>query len=875
MRLAPLVVVALCAGTAAAAPLASVSADVDGDGAADAVELDAAGVLHVRAAKAAGDVALGVQGTHAEVSVGPVAGKPAIAVDVVTARGERGFVLVHDRAAWRIAWQDALGSIDLDQEYSFELAGTPAGVLRYQTRFGVARCDKKPAYLFAEAFDGAKFQRVRALPADVDPNAAKLAIKAVTTTADPPLVYQARWVSAERGAGDASALSLPSELDDGDVATAWHGDPATDGDGQFVTFQARVDRPAHQLRIVAGDHASAAALQRAARPRQLAIVTATGAWRVDLPDAARDSLQTAYEVDLPSNVGGCVTVVVASTYAGAQPIAISELALYADGEGPEMLAHDIATDATGAKSEAGVLARKGATAVPAIDHELASTTDSGARERLVDVLVNIHDAAVTPLLAHAAASGWVDGDQALRVARALADQHAVRELRDIALHAQVVGMRLAAAGALDGSTTDGAAALIELAGVEPHTLRKLVIDRLAGAPVGALVTAARSAPAPAASGDLWRAAVRAAKAAPEADRAAALQAMRDALASAPDYERRYRLVDAIATLGDASDLVILATTIAKLEPAEATALREVAALAIGSAPRAAALDFVMQLASDPDPGVRLTAIAALMQPTDQAWGAASFDRIDRSLAAELSARSLAGRPRPRRAGARPQLQAHERVAAARDRRDRRRRPVRARRGADRARRLQGDRRRRPAREGVRRRQAPARAAHARDRPRRPARRPRARRQARGALPELARQRAPEQGRGHARDGGRQRDWPARRARRGQCARGRARRQRVSRDRRRRRSRPRHARQGVPGVGQGEARRPRPQRRPAGPPARAPRARYLREMISDERAKRATSPWINGRRPGRPESRAPRGPRRTAAPCRSPRSRRRP
>lgn len=640
----------LVARAATAAPIATAQLDVDGDGAPEAVELGDDGVLHVRGGKLAGDLALGFRATRATLSAGPVAGRPALAVHAVAAGGERGFVVVHDRASWRVAWQDQLGPADLDGEYRYELAGTPAGVLRFQSRFGVARCDGKPAYLFADAFDGTKFERRRALPADVDPNAAKLSIKAVTDAAAPPLVYRAFWTSDEVGASDASALSRPTELDDGSLQTAWHGDPAVDGDGQFVTFKAssKDAHAAHQLRIAAGDHASAGALARAARPKQLAIVTATGAWRVDLPDAAHDSVATEYLVDLPAGISDCVTVVVAATYPGAQPLAISELAIYADNEGDSMLVHDVATDAPGANSEAAALVRLGGAAVPAIRDELAKSTEAGARQRLIDVLVQIHDHDAATQLAAAAAQGWVSDDEAPRVAAALADQHMTQALHDLAsVKAASLDMRLAAAGALDATSQDGAAALIELAGSEPRELRRVVIGRLEHVALPALVAAARVAQAPASSGDLWRAAVREARGSgvTPADRAAALAAMRDALPNAPDYERRYRLVDGIATLGDAKDLAALATTLGlagaegSFQRPEAIVLRQVALLAIGAAPRADALDFVVAAIGDADPGVRLGALRALQAPDDDRggpWGAASVARVDRSLIGSLA-----------------------------------------------------------------------------------------------------------------------------------------------------------------------------------------------------------------------------------------------
>jgi len=125
------------------------------------------------------------------------------------------------------------------------------------------------------------------------------------------------------------------------------------------------------------------------------------------------------------------------------------------------------------------------------------------------------------------------------------------------------------------------------------------------------VQLATTASAAAASGDAWRAIVHGARRDP-ARRPAALAALVAQLPAANDYERRYRLVEGIATLGDAAALYKLATMLRALPTTnESAALRTVAARAFAAAPRRDASDFVLALVADPDPGVRLAALAAL------------------------------------------------------------------------------------------------------------------------------------------------------------------------------------------------------------------------------------------------------------------------
>lgn len=606
---------------AAAAPLATLAADVDGDGAPEVLALGADGVLHVGAAT----VALGVTPTAATLGVGPVHGKAAIVARVTTATGAEAIVLVR-AAAWQVAWRGAVGGVGLDAEYQVEVAALPAGVVRYQTRFDVQRCDGKPARLFAEDFDGTKFVRAASAPIELATGAGAVPAKLDSATAvAKPQLYQARAASTHAGAQDAGALAIPSELDDGDVATAWRADGTAVG--QFFTFKPRGEAKARQLRVVAGDHGSKAKLAAANRPRELAIVSERGAWRVELPDAARGALGAAYVVDLPEPVSGCVSVVIASVYGSGPTTALAELEVYADGEraggGFPDLAHGVALDGTGARSSGQQLARGGAAAVAAIEAELGRTQDAGARRRLVRVLASVRDPAAAAVLARVATSGWVEGGELVAVVEALGALHQAHELRALAGRPELaLDVRVAAASALDPGAPDGLAALVDLAGAGPRELRHAVIERLQSAPASALVASAQAATVPAAGGDLWRAATRAARAHAEA-RPATLAAMTIALPAAPEYERRYRLVDGVAALGDAGALAQLTSWLGgQRADAETAALRQVAARALAKSPRPEALDLVLALARDKDTGVRLAALGALMQASDDATGAA-------------------------------------------------------------------------------------------------------------------------------------------------------------------------------------------------------------------------------------------------------------
>src|SRR5262249_14789526 len=154
------------------------------------------------------------------------------------------------------------------------------------------------------------------------------------------------------------------------------------GEGQFFTFEPRLAAAkAAQLRILPAG-------AKFNRPRRLGVVAAHGAWHIELPDGANDRAGTAYGADLPAAVGGCVPVILESTYGPPKgTTAIAELEVFGEGErsggGEATLAHAIAVGDDGGIAAAQALARRGAAGVAAIDGELAKTSDDAVRWRLV------------------------------------------------------------------------------------------------------------------------------------------------------------------------------------------------------------------------------------------------------------------------------------------------------------------------------------------------------------------------------------------------------------------------------------------------------------------------------------------------------------
>jgi hypothetical protein len=638
----------LASTTAVAAPVATASLDVDLDGSADVVELSGAGTVTV-GGKLAGKVDLKLTPTKARILVGGEAARRVLVVDVTSGKERQAVILGWSGGAWRELVRTPLGGVGLDADYATEIDATPEGVYRYQVRARAKRCDGKPAYLFAESFElgPRKFVRRDKLPSFVDASAPRATAK-LDTSAAPPVIFSARLASHQPGAADAGWLAIPSELDDGKPQTFWREDiAASAGEGQFFTFESRISGvQAKQLRIVPGNPASAATLKASNRPRTLAIVGDKGAYRVELPDAAKDPLGAAYAIDLPQGLGECVTVVLENTYGPERgQTAIAELSVYADGEraggGEAMLARLVADGGSGSVNATAALVRSGLAGANALDAELQKTTHAPTRRRLIAALVKINDAAAAPSLVRAATEGWLQGSELVAVIEALSRLGLAHELAELAARRDVeLEARLAA---VRGISVDdkGLPRLLELAGNGSSDLRRAVIERLTAAPkIEVLIEAAQRETDANAAGDLWRAVTRRARTT-KAERPTALAAMTAAFATATDYDRRYRLVDGIATLGETAELRQLEAQLRALpEGAQRAALFQVAVSGIASSPRPAALPFVLALATDPDPGVRLAVLGALAGVEDDPaspWHTPDGpDGIDRVLISALS-----------------------------------------------------------------------------------------------------------------------------------------------------------------------------------------------------------------------------------------------
>ena len=586
-------------------PLGQVSLDVDRDGEPEALVLERSGQLRIDGE---------LQGTGGWLTVPPEEiGQVGFEAQQV---GERRVVVVRaehqgrpsaDAAVWlqgepaRLLWAGVVGPQGVDGEWSRVLQVTGQGIVVYEERPGVTRCDGAPSLLFPLRYD---FQEGRMrpvsapleVPADATPLTARRGLAPSGLGDDVPAAFfRATAASSQPGATSAAALAPPREIDDGDPSTTWSENTGGFGRGTFVTLRSRGGtREVRALRLVHGETGPPLA-------RALVLVDKR-AFDVSFPRGIAGGPSPLW-IELPAPVrADCVSLVIADVHGGAAAkkgrTAIGELAVLTADDGGDVLgalARRLLESDRHRTSALRVLEARPAEGTAVLLRALDGTTDAKQRTRGRVALAHLADPGAVPELARALAeesdpSVYADalGRMAAydRLAAVLTASDASVQARQSA--ARVLGER--------GQT----APLVAVLGEGPRALRRTVIHALVGmdslAPEIFSVIEATSGGAK--EIDAWGTLVlRAREHSVPADIAALVRVR---LATATDVELRYRLAQmagalaseaARSLLGADGDPVLRRVLVDELPRGTG----ELAALALG----------------DDDPGVRIAAARKL------------------------------------------------------------------------------------------------------------------------------------------------------------------------------------------------------------------------------------------------------------------------
>jgi len=596
---------------------AEIRFDVDGDGVDDVVLIDDAATVSVvitgtttpapwKAFRTTGEpirkAELDVRrfGKHTVIWARASFGRKRAAAATTT----EVIALAWNRGALDVLVQETVGAQGRDGEWSKHVVVTDQGLIRYQGRPGVTRCDGKPAYMFLERYDFKRNEfRSAAMPVLLPDDAPTLAATRSTQPAGKPVAFRFAGASIDSMASSAADLVPPRELEDGDPTTAWTGL----GRGQFATARQRSDFKVRAIRVVASD------------VEELGLLLGEQAYRVPLSNS-----KTEQWIDLDPPVSAqCVTVVVAKAGKRASIADLSvltDLELSANG-GAGLLAKRIASG-KGVATAVNQLAALGEPGMQAVVAEIAGA-ESHVAHRLRMAVVSLASRK-TPMT-----QGALDqlvlgcGNERTTPSELRSCETALRALgvsgvaaaQSLAVEDKASRASRIMAITVIGKVVDVQAqrALIGFAGAGPRWRRKQVALALGSRDVVELpdlVATATAATDAAVEADLWRAVGILATGAPS--RSAALEAMAARLADAQDYELRYRLAAALGSIDDDAAVAALAGLLEQpTADARAIAIRRVAVMALGRNSHARAEVLIASTMADADPGVRIAAVEAL------------------------------------------------------------------------------------------------------------------------------------------------------------------------------------------------------------------------------------------------------------------------
>ena len=454
-----------------------------------------------------------------------------------------------------------------------------------------------------------------------------------------------------RAGSDARALTAPVELDDGNPATSWAEGLGSDGRGEFLTARAAAAGYAVAgLRILPGDGASLAAFRTGNRLRRFQIALGPAPeqrFDVEIPDdpaADQAHWRDPYWVPLPKPmVSSCLTVVVTEVVhgTGAAPpksygtTAIGELAIFTNADGPDganRLVSDLAAAPDCAARLPLVIGLGEAAVLPAAQAVL--TAKGAARECLVEALTTLEPVPKNPIVLEAltaAVSGASEKEERM-VGAALArvPDLAVSPLGELLSSAIASADDRARAARLLGGIDDerAAGALLAAVGSGAPALRGEIVEALGRSghlradPVLAAFAKAEQKDdrASGRAADLLRLFPASVKRDP-GSRAAALAALRGALAPDRAFEVRGRAIMALGVFGGGGDpAVLVGLRTGSDDPVlRFLATRELGDLKTGAGAPAAAVDprpALRAALEDPDPRVRETAASGLGNQAD-------------------------------------------------------------------------------------------------------------------------------------------------------------------------------------------------------------------------------------------------------------------
>jgi HEAT repeat protein len=533
----------------------------------------------------------------------------------------------------KVIWWNTAGALDEDGETSLVVKVDDRGIEEYQTARRLSRCDGTEVALFRRAWD---FAHRTFRPAGPElPAPAPTTLKARRGNAPTGKPLGGFFFSAASSSAGATAraaqLRPPAAVNDGDPATVWS--TAGSGQGHLLTARSSGGFAITGLRLVPGDTSSESRFRASAKPKRLVLIfdhDPTHNVEVELiedNDGGGKRYREPFWIALPTPVASaCISVLVRDTTSAKVPMAIADLEVMTELDGPEAADRLVASLAQGVSCEARtpLLVRLGEPALAKVSAAILKAPPGPGRACLLAALDALVAAGTTPspeaATALVAAVDRATPDEEKTILKLLPalPEPPVAGLAALLLDDQrPADTRARAARGLAAVGNEAARAqLFAAVGHGSPELRKTLRTIVGALKAPALPTALAQLEATPATNRGRRAdllAVMGALASRE-PAAPALGALRAALTGNTSFEEQAR---SIQSLGLIRDPAAVAALIDVRKGSPDGVLRRLAADELASANGPAVVPALRAALDDNDPQVRETAAAALGRKGDK------------------------------------------------------------------------------------------------------------------------------------------------------------------------------------------------------------------------------------------------------------------
>jgi HEAT repeat protein len=308
----------------------------------------------------------------------------------------------------RILFSDWVGPLDVDGETSNELVVSPLGIELFQRARRLSRCDGEPVRLFHKTFDF-KSREFKATPFIPSANAT-ITLESrrgdATMPTEAPLggFFFSAASSSPGAQGNVGQLKAPAGINDDDPKSIWQVDRGQTGLGEILTARSSGGFPITGIRFLPGDTSSEKAYRNTARPRSIRLIfTGTPAVDVKLVDDADGGIkrfEQPFWIRLPTPVAStCVSVLILEKTGGKEPLAIANMEILTELDGPNAVNHLLSdmAEARSCESRKALFLRLGAAQALALGETIAKTPPGQGRECLVETLGDLFPPSTDPL----------------------------------------------------------------------------------------------------------------------------------------------------------------------------------------------------------------------------------------------------------------------------------------------------------------------------------------------------------------------------------------------------------------------------------------------------------------------------------------------